>query len=323
MFHQPLDWRVAAESVHALLGTPQVTILMAVHEGAAHLGAQLDSFAAQQHENWRVVASLDGAGDGSREVLERHPEAHRIQCIDGPRRGAAANFMHLMRCVTPAGYWAFSDQDDVWLPRKLSRAIEHLSALPADVPALYHSRSWVTDEELGDRRLSPPRRRPPGFANALVQNIAGGNTIVLNPAAAELAHQAAQEAGWVVMHDWWLYQIVTGCGGIVVHDDAPGLLYRQHRGNVIGANRGLRAKARRLRMVLDGSYKRWMETNLAALSASAHRFTPENRALLRRMGDARPALLRDRIRMLRDLGLYRQSRAAQALMWFSVVINRF
>jgi len=53
--------------------------------------------------------------------------------VAGPKRGAAANFLSLLRRAperTPEGHWlAFSDQDDVWLPDKLSRGIAALEAL--------------------------------------------------------------------------------------------------------------------------------------------------------------------------------------------------
>ena len=91
----------------------------------------------------------------------------------------------------PDSWIAFADQDDQWLAGKLSRAIAALAAKDPEVPALYCSRTWITDENLRGRRLSPSRPKPPGFANALVQNIAGGNTIVLNGAASKLIAAAA------------------------------------------------------------------------------------------------------------------------------------
>ncbi|MCO6384076.1 glycosyltransferase [Oceanicola sp. 502str15] len=321
--------QVTPDSQNGALGyaashpSPPVTVLMAVHRGAPHLQDQLDSLAGQQHPNWRLVASIDGADDGCAEILDRHPARDRIRRITGPGQGSAANFLHLMRQVAPGAYWAFSDQDDVWLPHKLARAIAELETVSWNRPAMYHSRSLVTDQALENRRISPARPKPPSFANAVVQNIAGGNTIVLNPAATRLAQSAARHVGEVPVHDWWLYQLITGAGGIVLHDDAPGLLYRQHGANLIGANDGMRARARRLNMVLDGTYRRWMETNLKAMAACAPHFTPENRRLLRRLGSARRQPLAVRMKMLRELGIHRQTQFASSLMWLSVVLGRF
>ena len=98
-----------------------------------------------------------------------------------------------MEELTPRGTWmAFSDQDDVWLPDRLARGVAALGGHSG--PALYCSRTWITDERLESRRLSAPRPRSLGFRNALVQNVASGNTILLNAAAADLVRDAAAEA---------------------------------------------------------------------------------------------------------------------------------
>ncbi|WP_244867512.1 glycosyltransferase [Vannielia litorea] len=323
MLQSTPEWRQALTGYEMWSEAPPVTVLMAVHRGAPHLPDQLDSLTEQQHKNWSLVVSIDGEDDGSGQILDTHPSAARITRITGPGKGAAANFLHLMRRVDPGNYWAFSDQDDVWLPHKLGSAVKQLENVPWNQPAMYHSRSLITDGLLDNHRMSPSRPKPPSFANALVQNIAGGNTIVLNPAASRLVHAAAHDVEDVTIHDWWLYQLITGAGGVVLHDEAPSLLYRQHGANLIGANDGMRARARRLRMVMDGTYKRWMETNIAALKACAKYFTPENRRILRRVIAARRQPLPVRMKMLRDAGIHRQTQFASSVMWLSVILGRF
>ncbi len=297
---------------------------MAVYKGKLHLQEQLDSFATQTHDNWTLTISLDGPDDGSLDLLHSHPMADRFAYQTGPAKGATLNFLSLMRRATPGQIWAFSDQDDVWLPEKLSRAYQALSQQNPDLPAMYHSRTLITDHRLNNKRLSVARPRPASFCNALVQNIAGGNTIVLNAAATRLIHAAAQEADdGMIAHDWWLYQMLTGVGGVVIHDDQPGLLYRQHADNVVGANDGWRARARRIRMVLDGTYRRWMDANIDTLSASNHRFSVQNQQHLAQLAAARTAWLGKRWRELKRIGIYRQTGFANAVMWGAVVIGRF
>ena len=80
---------------------------------------------------------------------------------------------------------------------------------------------------------SAPCCRPPGFPAALTQNIATGCTVVLNPAAA--APGRGQPAAAARLHDWWSYLLVTASGGRVIADPTPTVLYRQHRGNLVGA----------------------------------------------------------------------------------------
>jgi hypothetical protein len=245
-----------------------------------------------------------------------------VDLRDGPRQGAAANFLSMIAGLPEARTWlAFSDQDDVWLPERLAMGRQALAGIGR--PALYCSRTWVTAPDLSGRRLSVPRPRPPSFANALVQNIAAGNTMLLNPAGAALLREASREAGAVVVHDWWAYQLITGAGGLVVHDDRPTLFYRQHGGNAIGANDGPGARLRRLRQVADGTFADWNRVNVAALRASAHRFTPQARALLEGFAGLRDGRgMLARLRGLRALDLRRQTRAQDAGLWLAALAGR-
>lgn len=305
---------------------PHVTVLMAVYNGADHLQEQLDSIAAQTHRDWHLLISDDRSTDNSRAIATGFAaQTGRATVLDGPGQGGTANFMSLIRAVPDhidhTTCLAFSDQDDVWLPEKLGRALTQLAPQGTE-PALYCSRSYVADATLSTRRLSAPRPRPASFQNALVQNIASGNTIVLNPAATALITRAAADSPEPVVHDWWVYQLITGAGGHVVHDDTPTLLYRQHAVNQIGANDTARARMKRIRMLLRGDFRHWNQTNAATLHRLSEYLTPDNRAALEAFDSLRRQGLLRRLIALRRLGLYRQSRASTAALWLSAVLGK-
>ena len=300
---------------------------MALYNGAANLRMQIDSYLAQEGVDWRLIVSDDGSSDEGPAIVFDYAArlgTDRVRMISGPRRGVAANFLALLSTLPEdPGYVAFSDQDDVWLPHKLQRAARLLQdASKTDVPKLYCSRTLICDSDLGRQRPSARPLRPPSFRNALVQNIAAGNTIVLEPRALAVLQSAMTEAGAGVLHDWWIYQMVTGVGGQVIFDDKPGLLYRQHPGNVVGANDGWRAAMTRLGMVLRGRYSSWNTANLATLVATAHRLTPENRDLLNGFVAARQSPAPFRLARLSRLGLYRQTRIGQAGFWIAAALGR-
>ena len=75
-------------------------------------------------------------------------------------------------------------QDDVWLPEKLRVAIKHI-ACESSLGQLYAygGRTTYTDENLKPIGLSPLFVFPRTFRNALIQSIAGGNTMVFNQAS--------------------------------------------------------------------------------------------------------------------------------------------
>ena len=119
---------------------PLVAILMAVYNGAEFLPEQLNSLASQTYENWRLWVSDDGSADSTLDILHRYQEswgAEKLRLLAGPRRGFQANFLKLtaQRDIT-ADYYAWSDQDDVWLPEKLARALECLKPLAPERPVI-------------------------------------------------------------------------------------------------------------------------------------------------------------------------------------------
>src|SRR5262249_37272714 len=137
------------------------------------------------------------------------------------------------------------------------------ASVPAEVPGMYCGRTELMTEDGQTYGLSPLFTRPPGFQNALVQSLGGGNTIVFNRPAKRLLEEAGTID--VVLHDWWLYQLVSGAGGMIHYDPQPVLKYRQHLHNVIGSNRGGRSALIRLWMILNGRFRKWNDTNIAAL----------------------------------------------------------
>ena len=101
-----------------------VTIVMATRNGAAHLAEQLDSIARQTHADWSLFVSDDGSTDDTKRILADFARSHPVTVVDGPRKGAAANFLSaLCHPDLPLGTIALADQDDIWLPGKLARGL--------------------------------------------------------------------------------------------------------------------------------------------------------------------------------------------------------
>jgi hypothetical protein len=243
---------------------------MGTHNGGRFIDAQLASIARQSHRDWRLVVSDDGSTDATRAILAAFAARvgeGRVMVREGPGRGFAANFLSLAgdREIR-ADFFAFADQDDLWHEDRLARGLGHIGSLPATRPALAGGRTRLIDETGAPCGLSPEFRLPPSFENALVQSIAGGNTMLFNASAKRLFEAVPDVA--VVAHDWWAYQLVSGAGGTVVYDPEPFVLYRQHADNLIGKNQGMRAQGRRLRLLLAGQMAEWTDTNLAALEAA-------------------------------------------------------
>jgi glycosyltransferase involved in cell wall biosynthesis len=287
----------------------RVAILMATLNGAAYIHQQLASIAKQSHHDWFLVVSDDGSTDGTLDHVAQFERrcAQPTVIRKGPRNGAFANFLSM--AVDPsikADYFAYSDQDDIWHSDKLSRALAWFEAIPQHVPALYCGRTELMQRDGKVYGLSPLFTRRPDFRNALVQSIAGGNTMVYNRVAKRLLEQVGMVEA--VSHDWWIYQLVSFSDGMIHYDPKPAIKYRQHGKNLVGSNLGWKARFARVRMIMDGRYGRWNEINLAALATVPMSIaSPSNRRVIEQFAMARSGPLMRRCISLWRSGVYRQT----------------
>lgn len=287
-----------------------VAILMGTKNGAQFLPKQLDSLIAQTHQNWVLYVSDDGSSDDTLPILKAYQATlpiGRIIIRNGPKQGFCINFLS-MACDSNirASYYAFCDQDDVWLPSKLAVAIKNISQNQEEgIPYVYCGRTIYVNDKLKKIGCSPLFSFPRTFRNALIQSIAGGNTMLFN----QSAKSALEKVGVVKhpSHDWWIYQLITGIGGVVFYDPTPQVLYRQHKNALVGGNNSLLARTERISMVLKGEFRRWSDRNIAILCAAKPLLTHGSNETLDLFKKMRCASLKDRFRLLEVAGLYRQT----------------
>jgi glycosyltransferase involved in cell wall biosynthesis len=313
------------ESVLPFAPRRTITILLCTLNGDRFLTEQLASLDWQTFTHWRLIVSDDGSSDGTRSVLQAFKDVHepgRVEIIDGPRRGAQANFLFLAcREGLASDYYAFCDQDDVWEADKLARAVSILEGTGAGVPALYGSRTSLIDQDGRKIGLSPLFPKEPTFRSALVQSIAGGNTMVFNRKAHEMLAFCGADVD-IPSHDWWLYQVTSACGGKVVYDAYPSVRYRQHTRNVIGSNIGFAARMRRLHMLGQGCFRHWSDLNVEALIRLRPQMSAENRQIFDLFCKARHRPLLQRARMFAQTGVYRQTLLGNLGLAAAVVLKK-
>lgn len=303
---------------------PVINILMATYNGAPFLDDQLASLQAQSHGDWQLWVSDDGSTDATLDIVHAFSAAHpgRVKgIISGPRQGSGANFLSLLAQPELAGQWVcFADQDDVWLPHKLDRAVAQLTAAP-NPRSVYASRTFHTRADLKVTGMSRTFTRPFGFGNALVQNVLAGNTIVMPPAATDMVRHSvpATQTHHVPFHDWWIYQCASGCGADIVFDQTPGLYYRQHAQNAMGAS--ISQRVTRFRQLWSGEFSQWIGRNLAALDETRGALAPEAQDMLRAVLDWRASHHMARTSPHR-VGLCRQSRAGNATLRLLAITGR-
>lgn len=316
--------RQAARTAPQTVPRPTVAIMLCTMNGERFIEEQLRSIAGQTCTDFVVYASDDGSTDRTVELLEQARDGclkDRLRFLQGPGTGFQNNFLSIFSLdAAPADFVAFCDQDDVWKPEKLERAVARLARVAPDCPAIYGGRTILIDADGREIGLSANFSRKPAFANALLQSLFGGNTLVMNEAAWRLAKRMLVAP--VVSHDWWMYQIVTGVGGRVLYDEHPTVCYRQHGGNLVGERRSPRALFARLRALMGGRYRRWNETNTRALLPVSDQLTQESRTALEAFCRAREARVFARLHLFWKSHLHRQSMAEGLVLWFAVVLKK-
>jgi glycosyltransferase involved in cell wall biosynthesis len=304
---------------------PLVAILLCTFNGERFLSQQLDSLENQTHKHWKLIVSDDGSTDSTLEILKEYQSkwgSDKLVIRRGPQKGFCINFLSLA-CDSSinADYYAFCDQDDVWLPEKLQISLQNiLSHQEIALPYVYCGRTTYVDEVLNPCGISPLFVFPTTFRNALVQSIAGGNTMVFNQALKKILDNIGPLD--VPSHDWWLYIVTTGCGGTVFYDPNPYVLYRQHEDALVGGNTNFQAKLERLYMVLKGRFKSWNESNINALHTFEKMLLRENVETLHLFETLRKARFKDRIRLIEVVGLYRQTRKGTLSLYMAALINK-
>ncbi len=260
-------------SVSGSAPLPHVQVLLATFNGERWLDEQLHSIFAQTGVRASVLVSDHGSSDGTLALIERlRVGGAAIGVLSGmpDGKGSAANFLRLVRehGGLAVDYVALADQDDVWLPDRLSRAIATLrqqgaAAYSSDVLAM-----WPDGRSLPIRKSQPQRR-----FDYLLEPAGPGCSYVFTAAFAaslrgELLAQPERFEG-VQQHDWLTYSFARTHGHRWVIDDYLGIHYRQHAANEVGANVGLHGIRRRWHWARSGLYRHQL-LQLGRLWPKAH-----------------------------------------------------
>jgi glycosyltransferase involved in cell wall biosynthesis len=215
---------------------------MCTYNGEAHLGAQLESIAAQTRPPDELVVCDDRSTDATAEVVRRFAAAAAFPVrfeVNEENLGSTRNFE---RAVSLCGgdLIALCDQDDVWLPEKLELMREAFERSPG--AGLVFSDAEVVDECL--RPLGRGLWESVGFDAATRRLVSGGRPLDVllsgwTVTGATMAFRAAfrpldipRNVGMI--HDGWIALVVAAVSGVELIE-RPLIKYRQHPRQQVGA----------------------------------------------------------------------------------------
>ena len=221
----------------------EIAILMATYNGERYLREQIDSIFAQTSHDWHLFVHDDGSTDGTLAILKDYATrfSEKVTLLDyQPQGGARDNFLSMMKAVDAACYM-FCDQDDVWLPRKVSVTAQTFSQLELQHPGrpiVVCSDLSVVDENL--KVVVPSMWEFSGICPQYIRNfddagataVVTGSTMLFNREARNCCVFPATAA---VMHDSWISLCTLKSGGVLYAIDQKLAYYRQHGDNCLGA----------------------------------------------------------------------------------------
>ncbi|HGD6357212.1 TPA: glycosyltransferase family 2 protein [Streptococcus agalactiae] len=228
----------------------KVNILMATYNGEKFLAQQIESIQKQTFKEWNLLIRDDGSSDKTCDIIRNFTaKDSRIRFINENEHhnlGVIKSFFTLVNYEV-ADFYFFSDQDDVWLPEKLSVSLEAAKHKASDVPLLVYTDLKVVNQELNILQDSMIRAQS-HHANTtllpeLTENTVTGGTMMINHALAEKWFTPND----ILMHDWFLALLAASLGEII-YLDLPTQLYRQHDNNILGA----RTMDKRFKILREG-----------------------------------------------------------------------
>ena len=213
----------------------QVNVLLSAYNGEHYIRQQIESILAQSYENIQLYIRDDGSTDGTRVVLEEYSQQENIHILLEDNVGFVHSFEDLMVQSGEADYYAFCDQDDVWLSDKITMAVELLEKEDQRQPLLYFSNYDYYDWDLNFQEHHVMEQPNISFQNALVDCVSLGFNSVFNRTARDMVVDKMPKHS--LGHDWWMYMVCVAFGK-VIYDNRVTVKYRRHQSNVSSAGMG-------------------------------------------------------------------------------------
>ncbi len=221
---------------------PRVAVVMALyHPDQTRLEKQIASICNQSRTDLSLHLFADGPMPQLaqiRDIAGNHQDA-TLECFE-ENRGPAPTFLAglewaLDKCPD-AEYFAFADQDDVWLEDKLARSTDTLIRSGA---AAVHTDASLTDDrgtEIASSMFEyESRDRSPTLKRLFFRNNATGMTMVLTRDLARQVIELRDMRPNTWLHDHFAAFLAKAGDGLEFLLE-PTVQYVQHGGNVVGAN---------------------------------------------------------------------------------------
>lgn len=227
-------------------------VLLSTYNGEKYLEALMESVMNQTYGNINFCIRDDGSKDNSVEIIRkfqaREYPGKKITLIndatgDWNNLGAHPSYRELFHNLPKGDFYIFCDQDDVWEPDKVERAVAAMEKFPEDKPAMYVHAYHLCDGELNVQGKSMPLKSysSKDFENIRLEKVIMTGTWAdvgmcqsCNHLAKTLCYDTPMES--IVATDCIIAWVVAGMNGNMAYDEKPLAYYRRHEGTFSSGN---------------------------------------------------------------------------------------
>lgn len=304
----------------------KILIMLSTYNGQRYIREQLDSLYAQKDVDIHILVRDDGSKDYTVSILHEYQQKYGRMTIHVDENvGAAMSFYTLIsyasKEVDKYDYFAYADQDDVWLSDKLNSAVKMLDRSEAK------TKLYFCLPELVDAELNILPSKSPCVANNLKGNIVTshilGCTQVFNGHLIRLVSMYRPNAqDRVPLHDGWTALVAYAFDADVIFDTTKRIKYRQHGNNVVGANnRIIEVQKARLTRYFNGQSLKSGKCQLV-LDVYSDLLGENNKEILMNCVSYKTSL-RTKMKMLFDRGYFQYDLITNMGCFFMILFNKF
>jgi len=202
---------------------PLVSVVLCCYNGEKFIKDQIDSLLNQTYPNLEIIISDDASTDITPQILETYKSNQRIRLFLQPNNSGSSNNFDFAIHQAKGEYISFSDQDDIWLPRKIEKLYSAIgdSCLVYCDSELINETGDKLDKKISELRIMYSGNKTTGF---VFSNVVWGHAMMINKKLLPSILPIPSE----IPHDIWIAFKATTISGIK-YLDQPLTFYRQHK----------------------------------------------------------------------------------------------
>lgn len=302
---------------------PSVLVLMSSYNGGERIRQQVQSIMEQTGVEAHLLVRDDGSRSETRDVLSDLARSYQggMDVEFARNVGWMRSFQQLLQDRRASGYdyYAFSDQDDVWMPDKLASCIRKMEDDDWSGPKLCQCQSLTTDENLNalpEQEVCYPS--PRSRKMCVAQEYFRGCSMVWNQELMSVVqeHPVSSE----IPHDYWV-GLLGYLFGRVYFCDEPLFCHIRYSDSSSSDGNIKLGRQGRVKDFLSGK-STYINPAEELLAGYRSRLSPEDVRFLEELIDYKQSLS-DRMKLVFDGGFRRESGAATSFLKLNILLGRY